>query len=66
MKKKFDGMYCQEDCDYLNLTESEQNEAEESIGIKKSHRCKLYKVQLFHIKYHPRLVRNSKCRKDDE
>lgn len=48
--------FCGECC-YLSVTEEEQNE----IRPKPEHVCNKYNVKLYHLTYHPRLLRCYQC-----
>jgi len=49
-------VFCKENCEYLNPTEYEQTKNKEH------HICSKYNKRVWHIKYHPLLVRIKGCK----
>lgn len=49
--------YCDDDCEYLSITEEEQNNME----VKPFHICLFYSERLYHGDSHPCLYRTKEC-----
>jgi hypothetical protein len=55
--------FCKDDCKYLSITEEQQ----QIVGSKKNpHICTKYNYRVYHMQYHPQLVRLGKCDEEDE
>jgi hypothetical protein len=53
--------FCPQDCEYLSLTEAEQDA--DPKGRYKDHRCNALNVKLYHLHDHPNLHRHANCPK---
>jgi len=50
--------YCGENCQYLNISEKDQN----LYSRKPDHRCHKYNVRLYHLRFHPNIVKCRACK----
>jgi len=54
-----------DNCEFLNITEEEQDKLSNIVGYKLNHICKEYGTKLYHNDYHPNIVRCDECIADD-
>ena len=56
---------CPRDCEYLNITEEQQQSIKGAINWKyKTHICRKYNARLLHLEVHPDLYKCKECLKN--
>lgn len=59
--------YCPRNCQYLNITEDQQQSLKENLSEEfRIHVCLKYNARLWHLLAHPDLYRCTECYKDAE
>lgn len=56
--------YCPMTCNYLNITEWDQNQLKNSTGETIRHMCLKYDQPLYHMLAHPNLYKCEECYKE--
>ncbi len=58
---KTDVLFCKQNCKYLNITEKEQDEHRSKGYMHTAHYCKKYNKSLYHLRYHPNIIKIGDC-----
>lgn len=56
---------CPQNCEWLNLSEAQQNKIYDLTGEKPNHFCIRYGVRLYHMLAHPGLYKCEDCIKNE-